>query len=516
MSLRSTWRRGCYIPSLRSVRSGGSQMDVILVFAGWLLVTLLVTSGVAKIYRPGDLPAVGLTGSKARFAARALGITEIAVSVALLAAPGSRTVVKLVLIGLTSGFVSVAALAYRRGIPCGCGGRSNTPATVLTVVRAYVCLGAAISLLFLSQSTSMFQLVPAVSGLLVGVGAVWVLGRDGSERDLPTDLPLDGRGTISRRNVLGGILVAAAGGLLVGGSRPTRALAPSTSMVPLSRHRVRDLARREPGGLAAHAIRNLQSKGYSIVSDETRGQLYVSPHGETREVLIYGLARRASGEAAAFSIDGNLGIYWDVESATPDAASAVLFDDASLVTWVDVVPTERALDETAGGRSALKAWRRSQSTHEKGEVSLTSDSQQSSGPEQCLACIQLCEQCELDCRDAKLYCATGSRPACTRAAATCERAAQTCADAERNADVCCALCIAGCALPTCLACCAACREGFAGSCDSAAQECEDESSLCASMSEECLRRLDECQACRVRCAECMEEHCVINVQPPQP
>lgn len=154
--------------------------DWIAVFAGWVLVALLVSAGVAKVVRPGDLPVLRLTGKKAIFASRALGVAEIVVAGALLAAPEARVAVKLALVGLTSGFVSVAELAYRRGIPCGCGGRSNGPATLAIVIRAYTCLlGAMVVLVFLEEPTAMLDLGPAAVGLLAAAALLWGLARGG-------------------------------------------------------------------------------------------------------------------------------------------------------------------------------------------------------------------------------------------------------------------------------------------------------------------------------------------------
>lgn len=186
----------------------------LAVFAGWMVVALLVSAGLAKVLRPGDLPVLRLTGKRAMLASRALGLAEVVVAAALVAAPDARIAAKLALVGLTSGFVSVAELAYRRGVPCGCGGRSNRPATLATVVRAYACfLAAMVVLLFLDESTSMLETVPAALGLLAATALLWALGRNGGGATGREEVsPPDGASVLTRRSVLGGVLLAAAGG----------------------------------------------------------------------------------------------------------------------------------------------------------------------------------------------------------------------------------------------------------------------------------------------------------------
>jgi hypothetical protein len=111
-----------------------------------MAAALVCVAAAAKLREPaGAVRALRVLGLPARaWIVRALSVVEVAVGVAVLAAPGRATVA--VLAGLYVTFGSAGAAL--RGRPCGCFGADDVPVTaahvVLSGVLAVVCAAGAL------------------------------------------------------------------------------------------------------------------------------------------------------------------------------------------------------------------------------------------------------------------------------------------------------------------------------------------------------------------------------------
>lgn len=123
-----------------------------------MAAALVCVAAAAKLREPaGAVRALRVLGLPARaWIVRALSVVEVAVGVAVLAAPGRATVA--VLAGLYVTFGSAGAAL--RGRPCGCFGEDEVPVT-----GSHVALSAALAL------------VCAAGALWPPHGVAWAVGR---------------------------------------------------------------------------------------------------------------------------------------------------------------------------------------------------------------------------------------------------------------------------------------------------------------------------------------------------
>lgn len=113
------------------------------------LAFILVLAGLAKLSSASSRAGVGVRAHPidmypTRRQLVTLGTAEVLLSAGLFSTTGRTFAVTSVLVAaLFSGFFAWTVLAYRKGVPCGCVGRSERPANLLSVGRGLLLLVAA-------------------------------------------------------------------------------------------------------------------------------------------------------------------------------------------------------------------------------------------------------------------------------------------------------------------------------------------------------------------------------------
>lgn len=153
----------------------------LILVAATVAAGLLVVAGAMKLARP--LPtaramyAAGLPGPV--WAARAVGLVEVAVGVWFLAVPSVVAAIALGVIYLAfAGFVGYLVAAHPEASSCGCAGAKDVPPSrlhaVLNIAAAAAALAAAISLPP-SLGSTLAALGPAALPFLLGLGVAAAL-----------------------------------------------------------------------------------------------------------------------------------------------------------------------------------------------------------------------------------------------------------------------------------------------------------------------------------------------------